>query len=251
MTGNTDEGGDVLKYREGLYSTYVSKNTSHLYGEAGTDLFVRQFPVWKKYYTRFLPLDKSARIIEIGCGNGGFLYCLKKFGYENSYGIDISPEQIRIAKKLGMLNVECADVIDFLQDKKGIYDVIVIRDVIEHFTKNEILEMLRLMFSSLKQGGIVIIQTPNGESPFGSRFRYWDFTHEMSFTRMSLSHILRLTGFGRINFYPTGPVPHGVKSTLRFLLWKIIEMTIRFYMVVETGSGEGVYTQNIIAVAEK
>jgi hypothetical protein len=73
----------------------------------------------------------------------------------------------------------------------------------------------------------------------------------MSFTRTSLSHILRVTGFGRINFYPTGPVPHGLKSAIRFFLWKIIEMILRFYMVVETGSGEGVYTQNIIAVAEK
>jgi hypothetical protein len=73
----------------------------------------------------------------------------------------------------------------------------------------------------------------------------------MSFTRMSLSHILRLTGFGRINFYPAGPVPYGVKSAIRFFLWKVIEMTLRFYMVVETGSGEGVYTQNIIAVAKK
>ena len=240
-----------MKYREELYSTYVSQNTSHLYGEAGVDLFVRQFPVWKKYYTRFLPPDRSARIIEIGCGNGGFLYCLKKFGYANSYGIDISPEQIQIAKKLGMMNVECADVIYYFQDKKEIYDVIIIRDVIEHFTKDEILEMLRLMFSSLKQGGIVILQAPNGESLFGSRFRYWDFTHEMSFTRKSLSHILRVTGFGRINFYPTGPVPYGVKSAGRFFLWKVIEMTIRFYMVVETGSGEGIYTQNIIAVAKK
>lgn len=240
-----------MKYREKLYSTYVSNNTSYIYGEASIDTFERQFPVWRKYYASSLPQDKSARIIEIGCGNSGFVYYLKKMGYENSYGIDISSEQIRIAKKLGIKDVECVDIVNFLTDKKNCYDVIVARDIIEHFTKDEILEVLRLIFSSLKKGGRVIIQTPNGESPFGSRYRYWDFTHEISFTRNSLSHILRAVGFGRINFYPTGPVPHGVKSTLRFLLWKVIEMILRSYMVIETGSGDGIYTQNIIAVARK
>jgi hypothetical protein len=46
-------------------------------------------------------------------------------------------------------------------------------------------------------------------------------------------------------------VPKGVKSVVRFLLWRGIEMLLKFYMLVETGSGEGIYTQNIIAVVYK
>jgi hypothetical protein len=98
---------------------------------------------------------------------------------------------------------------------------------------------------------VIIIQTPNAENPFGGRYRYWIFTHEIAFTRSSLNQLLRVAGFQMVDFYPTGPVPKGIKSLVRFLLWKVIETILRFYMLIETGSGEGIFTQNIICVAKK
>jgi len=41
-----------------------------------------------------LPEDKKAKIIDLGCGNGGFVYWLQQIGYQNAEGIDISAEQI-------------------------------------------------------------------------------------------------------------------------------------------------------------
>jgi len=240
-----------MNYREKLYSTYVSTHTSHLYDAPTLKEIRKQFPVWKSYYRRFLPKDMAAKILDIGCGNGGFVYYLKSLGYENSSGIDISPEQVEVAKSLGIKGIECADIVSFLRDKKSIYDAIFARDVIEHFTKDSIIELLELIFNSLKRGGVVIIQTPNAESPFGSSYRYGDFTHEIAFTRSSLNQVLRVAGFEKVDFYPTGPVPKGIKSAIRFMLWKVIEMMLRFYMLVETGSSEGIYTQNIICVAKK
>jgi 2-polyprenyl-3-methyl-5-hydroxy-6-metoxy-1,4-benzoquinol methylase len=140
-------------YKEKLYSTYVSTHTSHLYGEVSIEGIMRQFPVWRRYYGRFLPENKDAKIIDLGCGNGGLVYYLKSLGYKNSSGIDISPEQVKVAKNLGINDVECADIVSFLQDKNDTYDVIFARDVIEHFKKEEIIELLRLIFNSLKQGG--------------------------------------------------------------------------------------------------
>jgi 2-polyprenyl-3-methyl-5-hydroxy-6-metoxy-1,4-benzoquinol methylase len=240
-----------MRYREKLYSTYVSDNTGHNYGESSIRAVENQFPVWKKYYGRFLPDDRAAHVLELGCGDGGFVHYLRSTGYKNSHGIDRSPEQIKAAEGLGIKGVECADIVDFLRDKKDRYDAIVARDVLEHFNKDEVMDLLGLIFSSLKPGGVLLIQTPNGESPFGTKFRYWDFTHEVIFTSNSLNHVLRATGFASVAFYPAGPVPHGLKSTVRFLLWKAIELLLKFYMVVETGGGRGIYTQNIIAVARK
>jgi len=240
-----------MNYREKLYSIYVSTHTSHLYRETSIERIKKQFPVWKRYFGMFLPKDKDAKIIDIGCGNGGFVYFLKNLGYENSSGIDVSTEQVEVARKFGIEDVECADIISFLRDKKNTYDVIFARDVIEHFKKEEIIGMLTFVFNSLKEGGRMVIQTPNAESPFGSRYRYGDFTHEIAFTRSSLNQILRYIGFTETVFYPTGPVPKGIKSTVRYLLWKGIETLLYFYMLVETGSAEGIFTQNIIAVAKK
>jgi 2-polyprenyl-3-methyl-5-hydroxy-6-metoxy-1,4-benzoquinol methylase len=240
-----------MDYSKKIYETYVSIHTSFLYGKTSIDAIKRQFPVWKRYYGRFLPEDKDAKILDLGCGNGGFVYFLQTLGYKNAIGLDISKEQIELANKLGIKNIFQSDLKEFLSEKKEIYDVLFARDVIEHFTKDEIFEILIIIFSSLKKDGIVLIQTPNAEGPFGSRYRYRDFTHEISFTSSSLNDVLRVVGFRNIEFYSTGPVPKGLKSTARYILWKGIETILRFYMLVETGSGKGFFTQNIVAVAKK
>ena len=238
-------------YREKLYSTYVSAHAFHLYGEATVEGIERQFPVWKGYYEKFLPQDKSAKILEVGCGNGGLLLWLQRMGYVNASGIDISPEQVEVAKKLGVKVVEQGDIIEWMKDKKELYDMIFARDVIEHFRKDEIFTVVESCHKALKDGGILVLYTLNSESPFGCRYRYGDFTHELGFTRASLAQILRVAGFTEVAFYPTGPVPKGIKSAIRFLLWKMIETILRFYMLVETGSGDGIYTQTIICMAKK
>ncbi len=76
------------KFHRRLYNQYVSTHTSQLYGEATIDGIERQFPVWKWHYGRFLPQDKSANILDTGCGSGGFLYFLRSLGCVNSTGID-------------------------------------------------------------------------------------------------------------------------------------------------------------------
>jgi len=101
--------------------------------------------------------------------------------------------------------------------------------------------------------GKVIAFKPSSRnsSSFGSRYRYWDFTHEVAFTRSSLNQILRNAGFSEVIFRSTGPVPKGLKSSIRFLLWKLIHYLLKCYMLIETGSGEGIFTQNIISIAKK
>lgn len=103
----------------------------------------------------------------------------------------------------------------------------------------------------LKMGVYCYYIPPNAEPLFGCRLLYGDFTHEVSLTRNSLGQVLRVAGFTEVAFYPTGPVPKGIKSAMKFLLWKAIEALLRFYMLVETGSGDGIYTQTIICMAKK
>ena len=240
-----------MNYKNILYSTYVTTHTRNLYGETTIEKIKKQFKVWKSYFGKYLPNDPNAMILDIGCGNGGFVYFLQNIGYKNSYGIDISREQVEDGRKLGIQNIECADLIEFLKEKDKIYNVIFARDVIEHFKKDEILNILEVIFNALTQKGILIIQTPNAESPFGNRYRYGDFTHEVAFTRSSLNQILRNAGFSEVIFRSAQPVPKGIKSSIRFLLWKLIHYLLKYYMLIETGSGEGIFTQNIIAIAKK
>ena len=121
----------------------------------------------------------------------------------------------------------------------------------EHLTKEEILSLFELIAGSLKLGGGFVIQTVNGEGPLAGRLGYGDFTHETILTRTSLSQALRVAGFGDIDVFTQAPAVHGLKSFVRFCLWSLFQIGIRLYVLVETGSAEGIFSQNIIVLARK
>src|SRR5690606_31176091 len=103
-------------------------------------------------------------------GDGAILAWLMDLGFSDSHGVDVSREEVEAAQNLG-LPVQQGDMKDFLRASKDPFDLIILRNVLEHNTKEEILELLDLVRSALADGGRVFIQVPNGESPFGSRIR--------------------------------------------------------------------------------
>jgi len=240
-----------MNYRDRFYSKYISTHTRSIYGDLELSDIEKQFPAWRGYFGKFLPDNKEVKILDVGCGNGGFVYWLQEIGYKNASGIDISKEQIELAGKIGIKNVSCADIKEFLRYKKEFYDIIFARDVIEHFSKDEILEILDLIFQSLKKGGKVIIQAPNAENLLSGRLRYGDFTHEISFTADSMRQILSVVGFNDIEIIGTGPIVHGVKSFIRYILWHCVKHCLSLYLLIETGSAKGIFSQNLIASARK
>lgn len=240
-----------IDWQRKFYKNYITNHLSFVRDKQIIGDFKKQFAVWGVYYGDFLPESREAEIMEIGCGSGGLIYWLNSLGYKNVLGIDFSQEQVEEAKKMGIMNVILGDFEKFLDKKEDIYDCIIARDVIEHFNKEEILDIFNSIHNSLKPNGCLIIQTPNAESPFGSRYRYYDFTHQTGFTSASLNQTLKAVGFQKTEFYPMRPAIHGFKSLIRWFLWQGIELIIYLYLLVETGSGKGIFTQNMIALAEK
>jgi SAM-dependent methyltransferase len=132
-------------------------------------------------------------------------------------------------------------------------DVVIAFDVIEHFTRDELLPFVDNVRRVLKPGGRWIIHVPNGESPFGGRMRYWDMTHELAFTRTSLAQLLLASGFAEVRCFEDEPVVHGAKSAVRWLLWKGFRGLLRLYIAAETGDAgrQHIFSQNLLAVARK
>ena len=240
-----------LHYREKIYPQYRGTAQDVEKIEQEKNALRQHFPMYHTYFIRHLPKDRTIKILEIGCGCGGMIYYLQQLGYIHARGIDISEEQIAAAHALHITNVERADALNFLKDRAEQYDVIIANDVLEHFKKEEVLCLLDSMYASLSAGGRIIIKTVNGQGVFASSIRYGDFTHEIALTPSSLETLFRVTGFKRSLFLPTRPVVHGIKSGLRYMVWYVLESVVRCYLLVETGSGRGIFTQNMIAVAEK
>lgn len=152
---------------------------------------------------------------------------------------------------MNIKNIKQEDLFEHLEINENTYDIIFCRDVLEHFTKNEIIEIFSLFYSALKTNGIIIIQVPNGFSPNYEKIFYSDFTHETLFSESSINQIIKSTGYKFFKVKEVSPVPHGFVSSIRFLLWKMLRMKYQFYQLIENGYAKGFFTQNIIAEIKK
>jgi SAM-dependent methyltransferase len=182
------------------------------------------------------------------------LYFAREAGYNNLMGIEYSQGQLQIARNLGIQNIEEGDIIDVMSRMdEASQDCIIIFDVLEHFTKEESVLIVDDISRLLKKDGRLIIHTPNGDSPFFGRMRYGDITHETTFTKKSIAQLLLASRFSSVQSFEDEPIPHGVKSTIRWFLWKIIRNILVLYLAIETGNLEknAIFSQNFLTIAYK
>lgn len=234
-----------------FYSKYVSTHTAHIYGEIRLNSIKKNFVFWNNYFGKFLPKDKRAKILDAGCGMGDLVLWLKDIGFTNVKGVDISSEQILTGKKIGITDIYEGDIFEEFSNNSNAYDVIFARDILEHFTKDEAVSFCKHVANSLTDKGMFIVQTANAENLLWGRLRYGDFTHEQAFTENSIRQLLMVAGFKDIIVFPQRPVIHGIKSLFRYAVWMCFELVLKFYLVIETGSFKGIFTQNLLATARK
>lgn len=243
----------MSEFRDRIYRSYPNAGGKSTAPENPAGLEPRG-PLFRQVIHRHFPADRGANIIDLGCGHGAFLYFARQRGYRNVTGVDRSSGQVAAAKRLGIEGVREGDLQAILRSlPDDSQDVVIAFDVIEHFTKDELFAFANETYRVLRTDGKWIIHTSNGESPLFGRIRYGDFTHELAFTQVSITQLLKACGFSQVSCYEDTPIPHGIKSAARWLLWKIIRMGLRFFLAVETGDlgRDAIFSQNFLAVAIK
>ncbi len=125
-------------YRKRFYEKYVQTLIRHTSKHDLEDEYNFRKKIYELNYKSILPEDKNANILELGCGPGYFLKYLNELGYKNIQGVDISPEQLELAKKLGVSSyIVQADIFDYLKSTKQKFDMICAFHLLEHLFKNE------------------------------------------------------------------------------------------------------------------
>lgn len=241
------------KYRGKIYDYYQSAGQKSSSPDTVADLKPRS-AMLRNIIKMHFPLDRNISILDLGCGHGAFIYFMKEAGYKNVVGVDISPEQVQKANALNIPEVAQGDLLEYLIDLNNeTQDCVISFDVIEHFNKNELFMFIEQVYRVLKPQGKWIIHAPNGEPPFGGMIFFGDYTHELAFTPRSMTQVMKSMGFSKLSFYEDRPIPHGVKSSIRWILWHVIRFFLRLYMVIETGYGGSdlVFSQNFLSVVEK
>ena len=240
-------------YRDRLYQRYVSQQMATDVARLRATLDAGQ-PYYRQLVERHMPADRNAAILDIGCGYGPLLYELKRAGYTKASGVDTSPEQVRVAHELGLDSVREGDVAGTLAaTPDASLDAVAAIDVIEHFTKDEVLTLLDHVYRVLKPGGVFLVHVPNGEAIFAGKIFFGDFTHQVAFTRKSIAQVARACGFSSVQCYEDKPIAHGLASAVRAFLWWAIRTKYRFINAAETGEGgsELILSQNLLAVCRK
>lgn len=187
-------------------------------------------------------------VIDLGCGTGelSWLACNQKA--REVVGVNLSEDEIKFAQPHVPAKFIHQDILTYLSDcTDESVDRIYALNILEHLTKDDLVAVLEQSQRCLRSGGQLIAMVPNATSPFGTMTRYWDITHILAFTPSSLRQLQRLCGFRSIEFREWGPRPHGLTSTIRYLLWRVIRRIIWFRLMVETASGKGgIYTADML-----
>ena len=225
---------------ERYYEHFVRLNTPT---EKAFKSVAKSYAAW---YKKFLPLNKDARILDVGCGMGQFLYFLKSQGYTNFFGIDISEQQVNFVKENISGSVVVADAFAFLKEN-GSFQLIVVNDIIEHIPKEKVIEFLHLIFDSLEIGGLVFVKTDNMSNPFSLRSRYMDITHEVGFTEHSLLEVLNTTGFQDIRLLEASS-PGIIRMSLA---GKVAHRLLKLLFLVQGYPPPKILTKDVIGIAVK
>jgi len=131
----------------------------------------------EKYVIPFIeekfPVKAGMRVLEIGCGEGGVLKAFINKGC-CGVGVELDAPRIEDAKRFlpeeiatGRLHFVVKDIykVDVREDFNGLFDIIVLKDVIEHI--HEQAKLIGWMKNFLTAGGILFFGFPPWYMPFG------------------------------------------------------------------------------------
>ncbi len=161
------------------------------------------YKFYKYNYLGHIPDSRDSNILVISCGPGYFVDMLNRNGYKNVLGIDSFPEKIELAKQRN-LNCQTIDAFGHLNSTAdNTYDAVFCEQELNHLTKEEIIEFLKLAHSKIKPGGRLISHALNGANPItGSEALAQNFDHYNTFTEYTIKQVLEYTGFQDIKVIP-------------------------------------------------
>ncbi|MEZ4929168.1 MAG: class I SAM-dependent methyltransferase [Chitinophagales bacterium] len=152
-----------------MNSTELRRNNRELY-------FNEQFLTTERYVIPYISaykkIDKTLKILEIGCGEGGNLKYFIDFGCE-VVGVDLNEMQLnratdytkKFCKPNDKVRFICKDIYDTNHEDFGQFDIIMMRDVIEHIPNQE--KFVAFLHKFVKPDGVIFFGFPPWYMPFG------------------------------------------------------------------------------------
>jgi SAM-dependent methyltransferase len=161
--------------------------------------FVARRKIINAVISRFAPAKRELRVLEAGCGTGGNLAMLSRFGKLEAFELDA--EARAIAESKMPIKVKPGILPDGIPFKAGSFDVVTAFDVIEHVEQD--VESLHKLGEQLTPDGRLFMTVPALPWLWSKH----DETHHhfRRYTKASLNETLRKAGLEpvRISYFNT------------------------------------------------
>jgi SAM-dependent methyltransferase len=237
-------------FRERVYDRYYTTTFSQ--NDTSDAAYAMRARILRQLLLPYIPKSPSARILEVACGPGYALDTLRRAGYTDVRGVDISPQQVEIARRHG-LPAEQGDAFTYLAGQRDAFDAIIAFDFIEHLDRDELFRFFDLVRVALRPGGRLFVRTANANSMLAARIRWIDLTHELSFTDHSLRAAFLTCDLHPISVHGQSYIPFTIGGFARGLVASLARGIWKLYLIAELGrEGIGLPTQvPLIGVAER
>lgn len=135
------------------------------------------------YAALFAP---ASRVADVGCGRGEFLELLEGRGAQG-IGIDADASMVELVRSKGLEAVH-AEGLGYLRQHVSEFEGVFAAHLIEHLAPDPLLELLKAAAAALRQGGRLIVVSPN---PSNLLMQQHDFWIDLQHVRFYSPHIIR------------------------------------------------------------
>jgi 2-polyprenyl-3-methyl-5-hydroxy-6-metoxy-1,4-benzoquinol methylase len=195
-------------YRDSLYYENVERITS------GYDDYLADREILAIFFNRQLDtierhVGTRGRLLDVGCAVGFLLDEARRRGWQTA-GVELSEFASSYAREEMALDVRSTTLRDATYPGEH-FDAIVMDDVVEHFGDPE--AELREAWRVTRPGGVLLIHTPNVDSPWYALMRkHWVHLkpgeHLYYFSPSTLAKLLGRVGFHVISARACGKTTH-------------------------------------------
>jgi SAM-dependent methyltransferase len=228
------------KWQAVLYTEWVSKSAIlEFETKLGATKPQARFEQARGYVRHLLSLERLTRsirqqdalkLLDFGCGWGGFLSMASNFGFE-VYGVDADPDRRNRASEN---NSYIFSALEELPSKTS-FHAITLFEVLEHLANPA--EILQSLQKKLVKDGVLVLETPDCSGVTGidtySEYRAINpLSHINAFTPQSLSRMAKSAGFSPLRRPPANVASEPLrvlKTEIRRLIGRFLKPSTQLY----------------------
>jgi SAM-dependent methyltransferase len=212
-------------------------------------------PALELNYRAWLPPDRRAPILDLGCGDGRVLRFLSALGYEQVLGVDRDEGALASIGALPGVTLECRDVDPgYLDRHRGRFRLIVLRQMIYYVGRGEVMAFLLAAKDALTDDGVILVEFFNAALLSSRLTEQKDPFIRTAYTEHAMRRLFEAAGLHVRAIHGERRRVSGLRSGLYAALRAIWVQLLKAIYILERGIDNElprIYTKSIVAVASK